>query len=272
MSSIELFTTLPTSTVSPWEIRGLMFGDGLFETMLVWGGGLPYAPWHRQRLAEGCARLGLDPDLAVVWGRLQGLDLPERGILKLVVGRGGGGRGFLPEADSMRRDWAIALLSAWTPPAAQPGVVGPSTTPALPPNHPLAGIKSLSAAHWVQVRREAQGQGWLDAIVPDAQGFLTEGAGHNIVWMTGADQIVTPPLNQGILPGIGRRRLLERLQQRGIRVEERPLHRDELPSGAKMILTNAVVPPRPAFWLAPPVQEDNLPDWLIAEIQAWPAP
>ncbi|HEX6859299.1 MAG TPA: aminotransferase class IV, partial [Caulobacteraceae bacterium] len=49
----------------PHDDRGLTLGDGLFETILSLDGELVWLEEHLQRLAEGCAALGLPaPDLA----------------------------------------------------------------------------------------------------------------------------------------------------------------------------------------------------------------
>jgi len=49
-----------------WALdRGLHYGDGLFETMLVRDSRVRFEALHRARLAEGCRRLhiAVDPDL-----------------------------------------------------------------------------------------------------------------------------------------------------------------------------------------------------------------
>jgi branched-subunit amino acid aminotransferase/4-amino-4-deoxychorismate lyase len=46
-------------TPFPLDDRGLLLGDGLFETMLWTGGDLPHLDAHLSRMAAGCEALGL---------------------------------------------------------------------------------------------------------------------------------------------------------------------------------------------------------------------
>src|SRR5690242_4385832 len=78
------------------EDRGLAFGDGVFETMLLHNGSVRFLDDHFQRLYFGCAHLGISKpgrehllsDLDLVAGQR------KDGIVKLIVTRGGGERGY----------------------------------------------------------------------------------------------------------------------------------------------------------------------------------
>jgi 4-amino-4-deoxychorismate lyase len=100
-------STLPTDIrvdgqpagVQGWPLdRGLHYGDGLFETMVVRGGRVRFAALHRARLALGLARLriGLDEDAA--WGEVSAVAAQHAGaLLKLLVTRGDAAeRGYAP--------------------------------------------------------------------------------------------------------------------------------------------------------------------------------
>ena len=76
--------------------RGLLYGDGLFETILLSGGAAPLWSRHMQRLLRGCERLGLpapDPELLareaerVVAGM-------QRAVIRITLTRGSGARGY----------------------------------------------------------------------------------------------------------------------------------------------------------------------------------
>ena len=77
--------------------RGLAYGDGLFETMRVSGAAVPWWDAHLARLAKGAQRLGIPmPDTG--WlaeeAALLLADAPAEAVLKLVLTRGVGGRGY----------------------------------------------------------------------------------------------------------------------------------------------------------------------------------
>ncbi|MGB6354971.1 MAG: aminotransferase class IV, partial [Steroidobacteraceae bacterium] len=78
--------------------RGLQYGDGLFETMRVRGGEVRFMDYHLERLAEGCSRLKIaGPSSAALrreLGRIAALR--SEGVLKLILTRGRGRRGYRP--------------------------------------------------------------------------------------------------------------------------------------------------------------------------------
>ena len=76
--------------------RGLHYGDGLFETMAVHDGAVPLWSRHCQRLLQGCARLGIaavDPEQLHDDVLALSRDC-DRAVIKVMVTRGAGGRGF----------------------------------------------------------------------------------------------------------------------------------------------------------------------------------
>ena len=78
--------------------RGLVYGDGLFETMRAHDGALPWWPRHRARLLAGARRLGLPfPADGVLDAALgEALAASPDGVVKLIVTRGAGARGYAP--------------------------------------------------------------------------------------------------------------------------------------------------------------------------------
>src|SRR5690606_29931279 len=80
--------------------RGQAYGDGLFETMRAHRGRVPWWHAHWARLALGAQRLRIAlPGEAQVRAQAEAL-LADGGdgVLKLLVLRGGGARGYAPQA------------------------------------------------------------------------------------------------------------------------------------------------------------------------------
>ena len=90
--------------------RGLNYGDGVFETMRVHHGVLPLWPRHLARLRAGAQRLGIAlPDVAFIEARLHELCAGvDAGVIKLLLTRGDGGRGYAPSADAPPV-WVLSL-------------------------------------------------------------------------------------------------------------------------------------------------------------------
>ena len=78
--------------------RGLHYGDGLFETLAVREGMPELWGAHLRRLVDGCARLGIPAPDGGLLAREAGqvCNGVGRGVLKIIVTRGGGGRGYRP--------------------------------------------------------------------------------------------------------------------------------------------------------------------------------
>ncbi|MGP1666533.1 MAG: aminotransferase class IV, partial [Rhodanobacter sp.] len=94
------------NTSVPLNDRALAYGDGLFETIRFCNGRLLFEDLHLQRLALGCARLGLDCDASAlereVEEALNSSKEPD-GILKIIISRGSGGRGYRPPRQAANR-------------------------------------------------------------------------------------------------------------------------------------------------------------------------
>ncbi|HWK49076.1 MAG TPA: aminotransferase class IV, partial [Steroidobacter sp.] len=78
----------------PADDRGFQYGDGLFETALLVKGRVRFIDAHCQRLFSGCARLGIaPPDRASLLREIAQVTAgADRGVLKIIVTRGAGGR------------------------------------------------------------------------------------------------------------------------------------------------------------------------------------
>ncbi len=79
----------------------------------------------------------------------------------------------------------------------------------------------------VLAKIEATKAGYQEAILLDAQGFVSEGSGENI-YLVRDGRILTPPQTAGILDGINRRSILTIANDLGYEVVERDLARAEL--------------------------------------------
>lgn len=98
-----------------------------------------------------------------------------------------------------------------------------------------AGVNQLMAkgkivGHYVNsilAKREAQKAGYAEAIMLDAQGYVSEASGENIFVVRGG-RVITPPFGSAILGGITRDTLLTLIREMGLPVEERAIARDEL--------------------------------------------
>lgn len=97
--------------------------------------------------------------------------------------------------------------------------------------------------------REARKEGAYDAVLKNQEGSLTEGTRTNLFYIKG-EVVYTPPRQQ-VLEGVTRITLLEALGEKGIPVQERPLHESEIPDHSGFFLTSTSTKVMPLRKLGP---------------------
>jgi branched-chain amino acid aminotransferase/4-amino-4-deoxychorismate lyase len=234
----------------PYDDRGLLLGDGLFETILARGGALEHWPQHLARLTAGCAALGLPaPDGAAA------LRLCERAVadaalsraaVRLTLTAGSGGRGLDRPAQAQPRMFATASASAVpTGPAALVTV-----TTRRNEQSPASRLKTLSYLDNVLARREAglAEVGGAEALMLNTAGEVACAAAANLFWVRDG-RLQTPALECGVLDGIMRGVVIERARAKGVAVEEVRLGREALDGAQGLFLTNSLIGVRPVATL-----------------------
>lgn len=231
----------------PLDDRGLLLGDGLFETMLWTGGGMPHLAAHLERMAAGCEALGL-PAFDLEQARLLCLAAPReaglaevRAAVRLTLTAGSGGRGLdRPAAPVIRL-------------AARAAAAAPVTTPVdlvlaktrRNEGSPGSRLKTLSYLDNVLARAEAQAAGADEAVMRNNHGDLTCAAAANLFWVTDGS-LYTPALHCGVLAGIARGRVIEAAKGLDVDVHEVATGAEALDEAEAVFLTNSLIGVRPA--------------------------
>lgn len=222
----------------PADDRGLAYGDGVFETMRAMHGTIPLLDLHLERLQRGLAALGIvAPPSASLTGELgRAAGEVRDGVVKLIVTRGSGGRGYMPGAHQPRRVVLTGALPADLPRWREEGMhVAICTTPLDGPAA-LAGLKHLNRLPQVLASREFPGRA-DEGLMRDAQDYVVEGTRTNLFVVAGG-QLVTPPAGRGVA-GVMRRLVMTLAAAEGLTVREAPLRDADL--GGEMFLVNAVL-------------------------------
>jgi 4-amino-4-deoxychorismate lyase len=223
--------------------RGLAFGDGLFETIAV-RDGLPCL-WqaHLDRLREGAERLRIpapppdllrDECLRVSGGR-------PRGVLKVILTRGTGGRGYRPpEHPRPTRIVAAHPWPAHPPEWARTGVrVGLCRTP-LGANPRLAGIKHLNRLEQVLARDEWDDPELAEGLMCDGHGRVIAGTMSNLFVVRGG-RLLTPSIDACGIAGTVRALTIRLAPAHGLTPETAELTPAELAGADGLFLTNALI-------------------------------
>lgn len=218
--------------------RGLAYGDGLFETMRVHDGDVPWWNRHWARLRSGAERLHMPlPPQEQVREQAQGLLGTDGAVLRLQLTRGRGGRGYAPPSDA-EPTWMLARhpLPAAAPPE---GMHVRWCETRLAEQPVLGGLKHCNRLEQVLARAEWSVTGPDEA---DAdEGLMCSIAGQ-VVCATAANLFVlhggrwsTPPVDRCGVAGVMRGWLLEQFE-----IAEWPLARTEVETADAVVLTNAV--------------------------------
>ncbi|MEJ2309711.1 MAG: aminodeoxychorismate lyase [Gammaproteobacteria bacterium] len=224
------------SDMLPVLDRGLLYGDGLFETISFIDGEAPLWERHMARLSGACRRLGIAmPDAAVLQGEAASLVSAAREVVKILVTRGQGGHGYFPGDGETTR---ILYARPW-PARERDGIRAHLCRTRLATGSPLAGLKSLNRLEQVLAAREAQLAGCEEAILCDAGGVLVEGLMSNLFWVSGG-RLFTPSLEQCGVAGVMRDFVLEAAARAGIDVRVVRRGPEALDEAGAVFLTNAL--------------------------------
>jgi 4-amino-4-deoxychorismate lyase len=240
--------------------RGLAYGDGLFETITVTAGQASLLERHLARLAEGCVRLHIPVDMALL--KVELLAFSQQlgdGVAKLIVTRGDGQRGYAPpEPAQPRRILQGAAKPLYPPRNAEQGVrLFPCAT-RLAEQPLLAGLKHLNRLEQVLARAEWQGVEPAEGLMLDASGRVIEGVYSNL-FIVRDGQLVTADLTRCGVAGVMRAELLAQAAASGITCQVRDIEFAELLAADEVFLCNSVY----GVW---PVSALQTHDWPVGPL------
>ncbi len=226
-----------------WRDRGLQYGDGLFETMRVRHGSVRLLDYHLDRLAAGCARLCIPAPASALLRReiRRAAALADEAVVKLVVTRGVGVRGYRPTG--RERPTRIVSVQELGPRAATAPPVAWTVRlcrTRLGWNEALAGMKTLNRLESVLARAEWRGAAVAEGLMLDAGGHVVCGTMSNLFIRRGA-VLATPLLDRCGVAGVMRRFVLAQARSAGLRPCERRLRLADLGAAEEVFMTNALV-------------------------------
>ncbi|PCH60123.1 MAG: aminodeoxychorismate lyase [Gammaproteobacteria bacterium] len=240
--------------------RGLLYGDGVFETMAMLGRRLALWHEHMQRLQSACEVLGFSfPGKLLLEKEIRQLiGSHEQGAtLKITLTRGVGERGYRP----VRGNTPTRIISI-------------HDGPDLPKNYiengirlrccdmrlatsKLAGLKHLNRLEQVLAQAEWQPeQGIQEGLMLNHDNHVIEGTMTN-VFIVKNEVLITPDLTHAGVAGVMRRYLMDIAQNHNIEIRESHLSLADVKNADEVFVTNSVI----GIW--PVRQFDDV---------LWPAP
>ena len=226
--------------------RGLQYGDGLFETIAI-GSGRPLL-WerHLERLSSGCVRLGIpavDKGLLTCEAMQMCRGHTQR-VLKIIITRGVGGRGYRPNQTAQENiPTRILSLHPWPdyPQSnASQGIILRLCATRLGINPVLAGIKHLNRLEQVLARSEWNDPDIAEGVMLDVEGHVIEGTLSNLFIVSG-EQLLTADLSGSGVDGVMRSLVLDIAGSLSIPTRVTHLDLDDLKNADEIFLCNTLI-------------------------------
>ncbi|KQT46375.1 class IV aminotransferase [Aureimonas sp. Leaf454] len=239
--------------------RGLLLGDGVFDTSLVVGGRVFLREAHLDRLEAALGLLDIPAPRAAIESAMDALAAREgNGSIRITVTRGPGPRGLKAPAEPhptiLGSSAPLAPASMFAPIRLGLSAVRRNET------SPLSRLKSLSYLDAVLAAREVAKSGASEALFLNTRGTLACSSLANVFVVEGFD-LATPPLKDGVLPGILRAWILAHAEDYGLRPIERSIPRKALDEADAIFLTNSLRLVSPAT-LSGPATSADVPETL----------
>lgn len=224
--------------------RAVQFGDGCFTTARIRAGNVELFNAHQQRLKQGCERLLIT---GVDWHALsqemkQAARDHDEGVLKVIISRGVGGRGYSAlDCGEPTRIMIISPYPQHYQQLKQSGARLAVSPVRLGKNPLLAGIKHLNRLEQVLIRTQLDLTEADEALVLDTDGMLVECCAANFFWRID-NQVFTPDLSTSGVNGVQRQKVMQRASELGFSVSEVRAGIDVMATAEEVLITNALMP------------------------------
>jgi len=243
--------------------RGLLYGDGVFRTLLSRDGQALYWSLHYQKLQQDCQALGIScPDVNMLSSELNGLlaSYPNS-VFKLIVTRGEGQRGYAPPTvSSPTHLWDVSLqpiyLSEWLSSGIKVRICDLRLS-----NQPrLAGVKHLNRLENVLAAAEWNDSAIAEGLLLDSDSNVIGGTRSNIfIYSNGV--LITPDLSRSGVSGVQRGRVIAWAKQQDIALQVRDIQLDELLQADELFITNSVI----GLWSIRELVDQRWAHFLLAD-------
>jgi 4-amino-4-deoxychorismate lyase len=227
--------------------RGLMYGDGVFRTLLIQQGQPRLWQQHYSKLQHDCAALDIKcPSFQSLEADLKQLlqnhaDLAQQAVVKIIITRGPATRGYAPAANpQVTRILSISPLPDYPASFASQGIKVHLCKLRLGHQPRLAGIKHLNRLENVLAAAELTDSKIAEGILLDEDGHLIEGTRSNL-FLVRNGKLYTPDLSKCGVAGLQRERVIDYAKQHKIVCKITELTMDDLLAADEIFMVNSVI-------------------------------
>jgi len=255
--------------------HGLLYGDGVFEGIRVYGGRVFRLDEHLKRLYEGARAIRLTVPLdqeamaQAIWDTVAANSHLTDGYIRLVVTRGVGTLGLGPTLCKQGQVIIIYDTIALYPEELYEKGLELVTAKTVR-NHPDAldpHVKNLNYLNNILAKIEGLDAGVVEALMLNYRGDVAEATGDNVFIVRGG-VVQTPSLDSGILEGITRDEVIRLCRDKGREVQEIRITVDDLLAADECFLTGTAAEVIPVVKLDGHTIGDGKPGPVTREILA----
>lgn len=224
--------------------HGYLYGNGLFETMRGTTAGIRFLEQHLRRITRGMNILGwpVQPTMSelrcaveTAWAHCDSADA----VVRLTISAGPGE--LRPDVSSCGQPMITVFVTPRVPREGSEAHWRLAVVPGR--RNPLAMVTTIKSANYLEnvvARRLAREQGADEALFLNVAGLVAEGAMSNL-FLLQKDELITPDVPSGLLPGIMRAQVLSAARRQGVTITERPVELGELYHAQAIFMTNAII-------------------------------
>ncbi|MEE4243884.1 MAG: aminodeoxychorismate lyase [Kangiellaceae bacterium] len=225
------------STISPHD-RGLLYGDGFFTTCLVYNSRVVFWNDHKERISHSAERLAFSPiDIDAIDSQLA--DLPKHAVVKIVITRGVGSRGYAAPAEANIN--CLIYVTPYCYRASQPINVAVSDIP-ISRNKAIAGIKHLNRLDNVLAKTAlAANHSGLpvdDALMLDQANVVCSTQAN--IFTVSNGQVFTPSIASSGVEGVFKKNVKRWCRNLGLTLQECQLSLNDIYNAEELFLTNCL--------------------------------
>jgi 4-amino-4-deoxychorismate lyase len=242
--------------------RAVQYGDGVFETIRITDRRPEHLARHLARLRAGCERLALP---AIDWRALRDETLAlaqceSRAVLKIILARGPGGRGYrIPEQQTCDRILSLHELPEWPASISVEGIRTRLCRLRLADQPALAGIKHLNRLEQVLARAEWNEPAIMEGLLMDRGNRLVEGVMSN-VFLVRRGKLVTPDLSACGVAGVMRSVIIDQARRQAVECNIKPVSLEELKLADEVFVCNSLI----GIW--PVTAIDGIRDYAVGPV------
>jgi branched-chain amino acid aminotransferase len=223
--------------------HGLLYGDGVFEGLRVYGGRVFKLKEHIERLYMSAKAILLDipmtaDEMGTAVSEAVKVNEKENGYIRLIVTRGEGQLGIDPS--SCARPSVIIIvgdIQMYPNEYYEKGVaIITSSSRRMPSDCLDPRIKSLNYLNNIMAKLEARQAGCLEAVMLNGDGFVAECTGDNI-FIVKNNELLTPATYNGALDGITMQTVLELAESIGIKTHQTTMTRYDIYNADECFMT-----------------------------------